>query len=34
MVPALELPHHRGIAAVPVLQTAPERNFALTSVVV
>jgi hypothetical protein len=34
MVSPLEFPHHRGIAAVPVLQGGPERTFALTSVAV
>ena len=34
MVPALELPHHGGVAAVPVLQAGPERNLALNLIVV
>jgi hypothetical protein len=34
VVPALELPHHRGITTVPVLQSGAARNLAVTTVVV
>jgi len=33
MVSPLELSHHRGIAAVPLLQGDPERTFALNTIV-
>jgi len=34
LVPPLELPHHRGITTVPVLQSGAARNLAVTTVVV
>jgi hypothetical protein len=34
VVPALELPHHRRIAAMPVLQGGAKRTLVLNPVVV